>query len=222
MPPYNTTFSVKRLWQILIAGTVVMFSVLLYFGGQIYQQAPPIPDRYETGAGRALYTRADIELGQNVWQSLGGMQQGSIWGHGSYLAPDWSADWLHREAEALRDILANGESANALHDAEVRRMMRTNTYDVATDTVTIDDDRAEAIAQVASHFKALFEGNTELQELRKAYAFPINVVTTPSETHALNAFFFWSSWSAVTNRPDSDISYTSNWPHDPLVSCLIS
>lgn len=62
MPAYSNTFLVKRLWQILITGTLVMFSVLLYFGGQIYQQAPPIPDRYETGSGHALYTRADIEL----------------------------------------------------------------------------------------------------------------------------------------------------------------
>ena len=68
MPPYSNTFSVKRLWLILITGTAFMFSVLLYFGGQIYQQAPPIPDRYETGAGHLLYTRADIELGQNVWE----------------------------------------------------------------------------------------------------------------------------------------------------------
>jgi len=217
MPAYNDTFSVKRLWQILITGTIVMFSVLLYFGAQIYQQAPPIPDRFETVSKRQLYTRADIELGQNVWQSLGGMQQGSIWGHGSYLAPDWSADWLHREAEALRDILADGESVNALHDAEVRRIMRTNTFDVATNIVTIENSRAEAISQVAAHFKGLFEGNAEFQQLRKAYAFPINVVTTPEESHGLNAFFFWSAWSAVTNRPDSDISYTSNWPHDPLV-----
>jgi nitric oxide reductase subunit B len=45
-----------------------------------------------------VYTRADIERGRQVWQSMGGMQLGSIWGHGGYVAPDWSADWLHREA----------------------------------------------------------------------------------------------------------------------------
>jgi nitric oxide reductase subunit B len=49
-----------------------------------------------------IYSKQDIEDGQNIWQTIGGMQQGSIWGHGSYLAPDWSADWLHREALSSR------------------------------------------------------------------------------------------------------------------------
>jgi nitric oxide reductase subunit B len=38
--------------------------------------------------------------------------------------------------------------------------------------------------------------------------------------HSLSAFIYWTSWSAVTNRPDDDISYTSNWPYDPLVGNL--
>jgi nitric oxide reductase subunit B len=101
MKSYQTTFSINRLWIILSVGMVVMFGILLLLGQQIYQQAPPIPEAVKSASGETLFTRADIEAGQNIWQSIGGMQQGSIWGHGSYLAPDWSADWLHREAEAL-------------------------------------------------------------------------------------------------------------------------
>ena len=48
-----------------------------------------------------MYSRADVQRGQTVWQSTGGMQQGSVWGHGGYLAPDWTADWLQREAQGL-------------------------------------------------------------------------------------------------------------------------
>lgn len=73
---------------------VVMFGVLLLLGQQIYQQVPPIPEAVKSVSGETLYTRADIETGQNVWQSIGGIQQGSIWGHTSYIAPDWSSDWL--------------------------------------------------------------------------------------------------------------------------------
>jgi hypothetical protein len=96
MKSYQTTFSIKRLWIILSVGMVVMFGILLLLGQQIYQQAPPIPEAVKSQSGETLFTRADIETGQNIWQSIGGMEQGSIWGHGSYLAPDWSADWLHR------------------------------------------------------------------------------------------------------------------------------
>ena len=31
---------------------------------------------------------------------------GTIWGHGAYVAPDWSADWLHREAGFILTSLA--------------------------------------------------------------------------------------------------------------------
>ncbi|TXL17976.1 hypothetical protein BMR04_03020, partial [Methylococcaceae bacterium HT3] len=91
----------------MLVSLLVSFSVLLFFGSQIYQKAPPIPETIQTSAGNVVYTRADIERGQNTWQSIGGMQQGSIWGHGSYLAPDWSADWLHREALELLSLIAS-------------------------------------------------------------------------------------------------------------------
>ena len=85
MESYGTTFSIKRLWTILVVGMVAMFGALLLFGQQIYQQAPPIPEAVKSASGETLFTRTDIETGQNVWQSIGGMEQGSIWGHGSYL-----------------------------------------------------------------------------------------------------------------------------------------
>jgi nitric oxide reductase subunit B len=99
--------------------SVLSFSTLLYLGGQIYQQAPPIPNAVQIKNGDIVYNKQDIEDGQNIWQTIGGMQQGSIWGHGGYLAPDWSADWLHREALALLDVLKSGKQyrhfLSALH-----------------------------------------------------------------------------------------------------------
>ena len=83
----------------------VMFGALLFFGVQIYHAKPPIPDSVRSTSGQMVYTKDDIQRGQAVWQSIGGMQQGSIWGHGGYVAPDWSADWLQREALDLRDGL---------------------------------------------------------------------------------------------------------------------
>ena len=106
MASYSSHFSIQRLWWILGVGMAVMFGTLLYYGGRIHQAEPPIPAAVRSETGATVFTREQIERGQNVWQSLGGMEQGSIWGHGSYVAPDWSADWLHREALALLDRLA--------------------------------------------------------------------------------------------------------------------
>jgi len=82
------------LCLLLIAG----FGVLLWMGGEIHRAAPPMPERVITAAGKTLFNREDIEQGRVVWQSIGGQQLGTVWGHGALVAPDWSADWLHREA----------------------------------------------------------------------------------------------------------------------------
>src|SRR5690554_5705329 len=95
--------SQKKLWVALSLVILISFSVLLYFGSQIYQQAPPIPQQVTDESGNVLFTGQDIKDGQNIWQSIGGHQVGSIWGHGAYVAPDWTADYLHREALFLLD-----------------------------------------------------------------------------------------------------------------------
>lgn len=225
MESYQTTFSIKRLWTILTVGMVVMFGILLLLGQQIYQQAPPIPEAVKSASGETLFTRADIETGQNVWQSIGGMEQGSIWGHGSYLAPDWSADWLHREAEALLALSssqslagASAAQASAMHKAALQEEMRTNSYDPASGVISVSDTRALAIKQVQAHFVSLYEGNDAASlALRRAYAFPAYGKLTATEARQLSAFYFWTAWGATTNRPGQTITYTSNWPHEPLV-----
>ncbi|HUL81439.1 MAG TPA: nitric-oxide reductase large subunit [Gammaproteobacteria bacterium] len=228
MTTYSSHFSIRRLWWILGVSMLVMFGTLLYFGGLIYQVAPPIPAAVRSESGATLFTREQIERGQNVWQSLGGMEQGSIWGHGSYVAPDWSADWLHREALALLDRLATREQASSYAQlpppdqarlrALLREAMRTNTVDARSGVVTVTDDRASAIGTVAAHYSDLFRALTpQGRALRERYAFPIDATLTPEESAALNAFFFWTAWASVTRRPGDSVSYTSNWPHEPLV-----
>lgn len=206
---------------------LAMFSVLLFFGQKIYQQAPPLPAEVVVDGGRILFTLDDIQRGQNVWQALGGMQQGSIWGHGSYLAPDWSADWLHREAVALATEIARvtpqskgitTSQQDTLFTLLMRDELRTNSFDPKTQRITVSPRRAQAISEVSAHYRDLFQGTGEAAlQLRQDYAFPLHSSLNDQDAHALTAFFFWVSWAAVTNRPSDDISYTSNWPHDPLV-----
>ena len=88
----------SRLWVIFTVLVVLSFAVLGFYGVEIFRKAPPIPDKVVTDTGELLFTGQDIRDGQNVWQSIGGQEVGTVWGHGAYLAPDWSADWLHKEA----------------------------------------------------------------------------------------------------------------------------
>src|SRR5215203_3885932 len=88
----------KKLWILFITIFVLPFAVLGWIGTEIFRQAPPIPREVVTSDGTVLIAEGEVSNGQNVWQAMGGMQVGSIWGHGSYVAPDWTADYLHRES----------------------------------------------------------------------------------------------------------------------------
>jgi nitric oxide reductase subunit B len=217
----------RKLWLFLAGLLVTSFTVLLWVGGEIHRVMPPIPAAVVTTDGQTLYTRAEIEQGRQVWQSIGGHQLGSIWGHGSYVAPDWSADWLHREAVEWLDILAREQTSHAYAElpadqqaalnARLKPLIRANTYDATAGTISLAPERAMAMAKVASHYESLFGSDPRLLELRKAYAMKQQTVDTAEHRHALTAFIWWSAWSAVTERPGKSITYTNNWPHDPLV-----
>ena len=220
----NTT---KRLWIALALLLATGFGVLLWMGGEIYRHQPPVPEKVVTQSGQVLFTRDDIQTGRTVWQSIGGQQLGSIWGHGALVAPDWSADWLHREAEAWLQIRASsqyGKSFKSLTDgeqaklsAELRPDIRANTFDPATNVLTISDERAQAISEVAAHYESLFSNDPATQSLRETYAMKDGTVDTMEHRRQMSAFFFWTSWAAVTSRPNETASYTNNWPYDPLV-----
>ncbi len=211
----------RRLWIGLVVVLLASFAVLGWVGSRIYQLAPPIPDRVVTTDGRVVFDTGEVAAGQDVWRSFGGMELGSIWGHGSYVAPDWTADWLHRELTTELDQWSSRDHAQLYsqlvpeQQAGLRERLttefRTNTYVATSRTITVSPDRARAIdANVAYYTKLFADG-------RDDYALPRGTVVEPARAHALAAFFFWSAWAASTNRPDDTLTYTSNWPHEPLI-----
>ncbi len=217
----------KKLWVGFIGIMVVSFAVLLYFGKEIYRQAPPVPEKVVTENGNVLFTGQDIKDGQNIWQSLGGQELGTVWGHGAYQAPDWSADWLHKEALFILDKLAMqkegkkyselSEEQQASLEVTLKRGLRKNTYDKANQTITISENRAEAFKKNKDYYTGLFMDDPKLADLRDAYSIPLNSLKDPARAEKLSAFFFWTSWACVTERPGKEITYTNNWPAEKLV-----
>ncbi len=211
----------RKLWIAFGLVVLVSFAVLGWVGVRIYQQAPPIPRQVVTNDRDAVVPEGEIAEGQNVWRSMGGMEVGSIWGHGSYVAPDWTADYLHREAVFILDTWARTDfgSDYAALDGErqsqlqhrLATLMRRNTYDASTGELVVPPVRALAFAANLAHYSDVFANG------RKEYAIPAGAQADPVKLRQLTAFFFWSAWAASTNRPGDTISYTSNWPHEPLV-----
>jgi len=218
-----------RLWLGLAVVVIGSFAVLGYYGVEIYRQAPPIPERVVSSDGRVIYTGQEIKDGQNVWQSMGGQQVGSVWGHGAYVAPDWSADYLHRQAVWMLDHWAQAEGAASYDDLDAERRavlkerlkgeLRENTYNAQTGDLVVSPIRAEAMAAVGEHYAALFgdDASDEMVKLRDAYAIPASTIKSAERQNHLNGFFFWASWACSTNRPGSDITYTNNWPAESLI-----
>ena len=145
---YRQIFTISRLWILFTLSMIVMFGILLLVGGRAFQEAPPMPKAVvavDADTTRVIFTEDDIHAGRDVWRRLGGMELGSIWGHGSYLAPDWTADVLHREALAMLD--ADGEfdslsePARAARIAEFAAGLRVNTYNPETGHITISAAR---------------------------------------------------------------------------------
>ncbi|QDU89750.1 Nitric oxide reductase subunit B [Pirellulimonas nuda] len=215
----------RGLWIGFASVVVLSFAVLGYYGFEIYRLAPPIPERVATPEGNVLWTGQDIKDGQNVWQSIGGQQLGSIWGHGAYVAPDWSADWLHRECLWLLNHWSQQTHGQPFAELDpetrapllvrLREELRTNTYDPETGDTLVSADRAQAAKAIGGYYAALFgdaaqfpddvkdlaDGRMTPPELRGAYAIPANTIRDPERQEKMNAFFFWTAWACAAERP---------------------
>ena len=208
------------------ATVAASFLVLIIFGVEIYRTAPPFPTKIVVSDGEVLYEGQDIKDGQNVWQSMGGQTVGSIWGHGAYIAPDWNADYLHRETEMLLDLLAQKdgktykdlpEDEQAKYLVQLRKELRTNTYDATSGVITFSPERAQVARALADYYTKLFMDDPSMDHVRKSYAIPKGAIKDPARMAQMNAFFTWTTWVCSTNRPGSDVTYTNNWPYEPVI-----
>ncbi|WP_223503118.1 nitric-oxide reductase large subunit [Pseudomonas sp. GL-RE-29] len=215
----------RKLWWSLIGVLGVTFCLLGWFGHEIYRQAPPIPEQVQNVEGKTLFGASDILDGQTAWQSIGGMQLGSIWGHGAYQAPDWTADWLHRELLAWLDLAAQqsyakpyqdiGDDQQALLRHQLKREYRGNR--LLNGTLVLSERRVQAIAQTAAYYHALFGNDAALHGSRESFAMKENTLPDEARREQLTHFFFWTAWAAATERDGQTATFTNNWPHEPLI-----
>ncbi|MEZ1319601.1 nitric-oxide reductase large subunit, partial [Pseudomonas fluorescens] len=215
----------RKLWWSLIGVLGVTFCLLGWFGREIYRQAPPIPERVESASGQLLFESEDILDGQTAWQSIGGMQLGSIWGHGAYQAPDWTADWLHRELLAWLDLAAQQGYSKAYAEIDgdqqallrhqLKREYRSNR--LVDGTLVLSERRIQAIAKTAAYYHALFSNDPSLHGSRESFAMKENTLPDAARREQLTHFFFWTAWAAATERDGQTATFTNNWPHEPLI-----
>lgn len=216
----------KKYWWTLVFVLAGTFTILGFFGNEIYKQAPPIYSSLQGSDKRIIYTKKDILDGQVVWQSIGGQQIGSIWGHGAYQAPDWTADWLHRELVEYQRILSDLKYGNSYENLTedqkslIKNSMLKDYRDskAINDVVIVSDIRLNAYLETKKYYMSLFSNSPELRDTRKAYAIHEEVLPSIEKREKMMAFFHWSTWVASANRPGLKHTYTNNWPHEPLIN----
>jgi nitric oxide reductase subunit B len=203
-------FLISRGWiQVVILVILCGFFVLGLLAYRTYQAKPPIPQRTVDERGRVLYTAADVQKGQQVFLHNGLMEYGSVFGHGAYLGPDFTADYLRRSSNIV--TRAYGGPAS---DSAARRTIedfRTNRYDEHGGTLTLSVARGQAFDTLVRYYSRFFSDPDTDHGLRP------KAITDPTRLRQLTAFFAWTSWAASTARPGHSYSYTNNWPPEPRV-----
>ena len=199
---------------------IVGFAGLILMSLRAYQNAPPIPVK-TVALGEVVFTAEDIAEGQEVFLKYGLMDNGTIWGHGGYLGPDFSAQTLHGLASYSAGRIAQSrfqttysnlrENEKAAVDGAVASEFKTNRYDAATGTLTMPDENKAAFAEQIAYWTNYFADPAKNGGLSRG------AVADPVELRKLTAFFVWTAWASAAQRPGSAHSYTNNFPYDPLV-----
>jgi len=185
------------------------FSLLGILAYHTYSDAPPIPSSVIGPGGQVVFTGRDVQAGQEIFLKNGLMEYGSIFGHGGYLGPDYTADYLHRAA-TLSANPKDGSSPNDLRERIIADF-KANRYDDASGVLTFSAPQAEAFNNLVPYYAENFGAPGTGNGLRPS------AITNLEEIRQLTAFFSWSAWSASALRPERNYSYTNNWPPEPLV-----
>ncbi|MFZ0241640.1 MAG: cbb3-type cytochrome c oxidase subunit I [Desulfobacterales bacterium] len=221
------TPAISPWWRrsVLLVFVVGMFG-LIFMSVQAYRLAPPTPEKVIDSSGTTIFNGQDIEAGQEVFLKYALMQNGSIWGHGSYLGPDFSAQYLHELSLATgrsialqefgKDLSKLDESQRALVDSRVALLLKENRYDHESKQLTFID------AEKASFQNQLGVWTDYFKHPTSSSGLPDNYIDDPEEIRQLTAFFAWTAWASVANRPDKPYSYTNNFPYDPVVGNVLT
>jgi nitric oxide reductase subunit B len=209
-PGPRTPMLVSKTW-VQVAALVMLFgfTVMGILAARAYTDAMPQPARVVDESGEVVFTSEDITAGQQIFLRRGLQQYGSIVGHGGYLGPDWTADYLRRSARfALRDLQRSGVAGAK---AALVQEYRANRYDEASGELVWTRRQVAAFAAIKQHYADYFGSATT------RYGLVPRAITDPQEIHELTSFFGWTAWAAAAERPGLPYTYTNNWPPEPLV-----
>jgi nitric oxide reductase subunit B len=196
-----------------------MVTMLIYYTANLQKEVPPIPKEVKSESGETLYTYDDVVEGKGYFQQFDLMDWGTLLGMGAYMGPDFSTDFLHYRAEYLYDFYAqemykkSSKDLTAVERGAVKERVKEDVKrqtSLLESTTVYTDASAEAYKRnVAYLTKLLVEGDPER-------AFKGGIIRT-EEAQKIAAFVDWSQLVASSIRPNTDRTWSNNWPPEPLL-----
>jgi nitric oxide reductase subunit B len=204
---------------ILLAVAVATFAVLGWTTDLTYKGAPPFPDRFVAPDGTLLLSAADIQAGKAGFQKADLMDYGSLYGMGSYFGEDYTAANLVRLAALTEESLAKVKAGKALSElapeeqAAVKAAMQAELQgvDLTQAVVTVPAALAAAIPALKAELVQSLLRHDFAKGWTQAYSLDEQSAAETAE------FLIYASLTTVARRPGSDVSWTQNWPFEPLV-----
>lgn len=229
----------ERGWALGLALVVILgLSGLIFGGRQTYKARPPVPDFVKDPTGTVLLSGKDILGGQAVFQKHALMDYGSVFGHGAYLGPDFTAEYLRKAVELIQDYYAEQEFSrpysglDPAQKASVRQRVvseqKQNRYDPGSGTLVLTREQARAHEALRGYYREFFAKGDIKRRIPAGFirdgasegegsgGAADAWLSSKPQTDQLTDFFFWTAWAASANRPGLDYSYTNNWPPDEI------
>nr|WP_049150186.1 nitric-oxide reductase large subunit [Corynebacterium propinquum] len=193
------------------------FFVMGFLAYRTYDASMPQPQQIVSQeTGEEILTTEQITHGQQLFQARGLQQYGSVMGHGAYLGPDFTAEYLRMATEhAGEQNTENGIpdfiSPEATEDEAIVEEFRTNRYDEETGVLEWTPNQISTFEEAQRYYRDYFGANSG------DHGLPSDFITNDEDIHDLTAFFAWTAWASAAERPGQDYSYTNNWPAEPRV-----
>lgn len=196
-----------------------MVTMLIYYTANLQKEVPPIPLKVKSVSGEVLYTYNDVVEGKGYFQEFDLMDWGTLLGMGAYMGPDFTTDFLHYRAEFLYDFYAMeiyGKPDKDLTKVErgaVKERVKEdvkNQTSLLSQTTTYTDASAKAYHKNVNYLvKLLVNGDPKR-------AFKGGIIRK-NEAEKIACFVDWSQLVATTLRPETERTWSNNWPPEPLL-----
>ncbi len=209
----------KTLILILIIVVLSCWGTMIWATYKTYQLSPPLPQKIVDSHGQILMTQSDIIEGKAGFQKTDLMDYGSLYGMGSYYGEDFTAKYLVALAKQTQDQLAQrqfGQTFEQLSSSQqdiIQWHMRKQLQQInLTQTKVV---LPMALTNALVDLQNTISKDLLQYDFKRGYTKAYSL--TPTKAKLVADFLIYTSLTTVARRPNTQVSWTNNWPYQPSI-----